>query len=220
MASSATQFDTDCKLMLHMDDAGLSDSSASPKAVTLNGNVARTSGQSKFGGHSAVFDGSGDFLTIPDSPDWNIGTSDFTIDFWVRYNSVSGYDYLFSRNGNGFAIRRNSTDYEIVISGGVVMARTLSPSINTWYHIALVRSGTDLRLFNDGVQAGATVTNSSDLSDSTGIEIGGSSASGDYLDGWQDEFRFVKGTAVWTANFPPPSAAYTPPLSGNFFLMF
>ena len=75
-------------LAMHMDDVGLSDLKG--HAVTLNGNAARSSVQSKFGGYSTAFDGTGDYLSLSDSEDWNFGAGDFTIEFWVRPSVISG----------------------------------------------------------------------------------------------------------------------------------
>src|SRR3990167_5305793 len=93
MASSATQFDTDCVLMLHMDGTDgattFTDSSDNAKTMTAVGNAQIDTAQSKFGGASGLFDGTGDWLTTPDSTDWDLGTGDFTIDFWIRFSSVA-----------------------------------------------------------------------------------------------------------------------------------
>lgn len=65
-------------LAMHMDDTGLTDLKG--HTVTLVGNAARSATQSKFGGYSAAFDGSGDYLSVPQL----IGSVAFTIEAWVR----------------------------------------------------------------------------------------------------------------------------------------
>src|SRR3989339_404521 len=62
-----------------------------PKTVTANGDAIQTTAQFKFSSKSGVFDGTGDYLSLADSEDWNFGTGDFTIDCWVRFNTVAGY---------------------------------------------------------------------------------------------------------------------------------
>jgi hypothetical protein len=59
-------------------------------AVTAYGSAQITTGQSKFGGASGLFHGSGDYLSTTDSDDWTFGSGDFTIDFWVRFNALPG----------------------------------------------------------------------------------------------------------------------------------
>src|SRR3989338_6322305 len=91
--TNAEAHDSYTKLMLHMEgaDAGttFTDTETTPKAVTANGNAQIDTAQSKFGGASGLFDGAGDYLTIPSSSAFDFGTGNFTIDFWVRLASNS-----------------------------------------------------------------------------------------------------------------------------------
>ena len=84
--------DVNTLLLLHCNGADTSttfiDSSRSHKTVTPNGNSQIDTAQSKFGGASSLFDGTGDYLSVPDSEDWNFGTGSFTFDFWVRFNAA------------------------------------------------------------------------------------------------------------------------------------
>src|SRR3989339_878580 len=82
-------YDSYTNLMLHMEGNGNNfvDSAAS-KAVTTNGDVTQTTAQFKFSSKSGVFDGTGDYLSLADSDDWNFGSGDFTIDMWVKFNTL------------------------------------------------------------------------------------------------------------------------------------
>jgi len=217
MSSSATVFDTDCVLMLHCDGTNASttftDSSfSSVKTVTAAGDAQISTAQSKFGGASGLFDGTGDYLTAPDSADWDLGTGDFTIDFWYRPAvSTSGVAYVFfDRNNNGvLQLRRHTSDIlRLVVLATNVNFTTWTPSINTWYHVAVTRAGTSVYCFVDGTQNGSTGSNSGNIQGTTGIAVGAQENGNLPVNGWIDEFRLVKGTAVWTANFTPPTAAY------------
>lgn len=214
-ASTATVCDntTDCVLLLHADGVDASTTftdTAKSKTVTANGNAQVDTAQSKFGGASILLDGSGDYLTIPDSTDWDFGTGDFTIDFWVRFNSVSPVEFI-GINGDKVESWFDGSNLWFRIMGGASdVVTSWSPSANTWYHIALVRSGTTMATYIDGTQQG-TNTNSSDIQISAPVYIGISSGLNRPLNGWLDEIRISKGTAVWTTNFTPPSAAYTLP---------
>jgi hypothetical protein len=84
---------------------------------------------------------------------------------------------------------------------------------NIWYHIALVRSGNNFLIFQNGSQVGSTVVDSDAVPDfAYPLEIGryGGLSAGQYLNGWLDEFRVSKGVARWTSNFTPPAAPYSP----------
>jgi len=194
--------------------------------VTAHGNAQIDTAQSKFGGASGLFDGSGDYLSTPDSDDWNFGTGDFTIDFWVRFNSLpangewatfycqrpSGWQnqvYFGFRNIGG----AYSWDFSVYSGGAAIMEviKATTVSTNTWYHIAVVRSGNNFYIFQDGAQVGTAVTDSDSVPDlASTLTIGRLGVyDGYYFNGWLDEFRVSKGSARWTSNFTPPSAAYT-----------
>ena len=85
------------KLMLHMDG----DKTAS-HAVTLNGSPIVFSGTTKKFVGSAYFDGTGDNLSIPTAADWNFGSADFTIDFWINFPVVpNAYDTIVGLTNGG-----------------------------------------------------------------------------------------------------------------------
>lgn len=206
--------DAQTVLLLHCDGTDASttftDSEITPKTVTANGNAQIDTAQSKFGGASGLFDGTGDYLTLLDHADWDFGTADFTVDFWVRFNAISTNNWIFGRNaGNNFDIRYNTSQgLELYIGGGSVQNRSWSPSTGVWYHIAITRNGTNLYFFIDGVLQGAVGTNSSNVSYADPIYIGSDASGGNALNGWIDEFRISKGIARWTANFTPSSGPY------------
>ena len=214
------------KLLLHCDgtdgSTSFPDSEAgTKKSVTANGNAQVDTAQYKFGGASALFDGTGDYLTVPDSADWDFGSGDFTIDFWVRFSSVNAHSGFFSQYTdalNHLFCYYNYVDGGIYLYdqvGSVYQAKYLwswSPSISTWYHVALVRNGTSLKFYVDGSALSATVytaisTNS--MGDFTGaLNIGLDERNTFYMNGWIDEFRISKGIVRWTADFTPPTNAY------------
>ena len=211
MASTSTTFDTDCKAMLHNDDVGLTDSSDSAHTVTLGGSVARSNTQSKFGGYSAYFDGTGDYLQLPDSADFAFGTGDFTIDFWVRFIALRANLVNWGTSDTAMRFDWHSTGggrLDWTVGGTAGNSPSFATSTDTWYHHALTRSSGTCYLFIDGdkkdewtasgsiAQANVTLGIYHDLSIIA-------------LNGYMDEIRIVKGTAVWTANFTPPTAAYT-----------
>lgn len=220
------------KLLLHMDGSDgsttFTDSSQSANSVTAVGNAQIDTAQSKFGGASGLFDGTGDYLTIPDSADFDFGTGQLTIDFWVRFNALSQEDGLIgiSNSASGqdvndvFTLRINGTDVTKlqfkVISGGSTLidfSGTHGMSTGNWYHIALIRgwggNANDWAITVNGT-AVATTTASITVPDFTSVvRIADDPLSGNSpLNGWMDELRFVKGQAIWTSNFTPNDSAY------------
>lgn len=211
-------------LMLHFDGTDGStnfvDDSWSNHPVTAHGDAQIDTAQSRFGDASVLFDEDGDYLTIPDSPDWDFGTGDFTIDFWVRFIDASFYDKLLDMwHATRCQIQYYAPAGGIgVYIGGSITYHAWSPVINTWYHIALARSGTTAKFFIDGIQIGDDIINSYDISGNTNIGIGGGYNGDDLFNGWMDEVRISKGIARWTSEFTPPTYEYgsepnTPPVA-------
>jgi len=218
--------DNTIKLLLHLD-SDFTDSGYTGHIVTANGNAQIDTSQSKFGGASALFDGTGDYLSIPDHADWYMGTGKFTIDFWANLKSIStsAKGSLFEQYDAGtdlvsFSYWGSSQNITFAIrSGGYPNIVTLSYTWSTiqedkWYHLAVIRgwagNANDWALCIDGVAVDTTTDADAwpDLSAAFTIGQGQFSTPDGFLDGWIDEFRVTKGVARWTKPFIPPYWAY------------
>jgi len=208
------------KLLLHCNGADASTTfidSAMGKAVTAVGNAQIDTAQSKFGGASGLFDGSGDYLTVVDSTDWAFGTGNLTIDFWVRFAGASVQMCVFF--GQGTSINDRFYCYweaNIIVVyhltagiGTTIYNKSWTPSVNTWYHVAIVRNGNNWDIYINGASLG-TVSTSITINDLAAVFVIGKNdqASSYYINGWLDEIRISKGIARWTGNFTPPTSAY------------
>jgi hypothetical protein len=181
-------------------------------------------------GGSAYFDGTGDRLTVPDNTALE-SFKDFTIEFWVYYNSVAGSQVIVDKGWNDATF----APYMIYTTGGNILVYSSSTGGSwdvlsgnswgavvpgTWYHIALSRSGSSIRLFKNGALM-TTVTNSSILHNSASVlGIGASPAAGGMpLNGYISDLRMVH-TAVYTAAFIPPTSSLTPITNTSLLLNF
>jgi hypothetical protein len=189
----------------------ITDSSRFANTVTAVGNAQISTAQSKFGGASIAFDGTGDCLSIADSSSFDLGTGDFTIETWA-YIAETGDYTLYSHAATGgpmllsfegtFRFRRFGV-------ADVVVASAL-PSTNTWVHIAASRNGTATKLFFNGVQTGSTATDTADYTVAASVFIGSDTGAPGALEfnGYIDDLRITKGVARYTANFTPPTAPF------------
>lgn len=217
--------DENTVLLLHFNGAdgatNFVDNSASNHSITAYGNAQIDTSQSKFGGASLLLDGDGDYATVPDSDNWDFGTGDFTIDFWARFNALSGggfasfIDVSNSVEDLGVQVlypHGGGPGYIQIRFGGTVYNFTQTLAINPWYHIAVTRNGNNMYLFLNGTQVGTTqdVTGKDITGLTLGVCIGAEFAGpGAYpFNGWIDEMRISKGIARWTSNFTPPTAEY------------
>lgn len=179
---------------------------------TFAGTAQVDTAQSKFGGASLLLDGDSDYISTPNSTDFDVGSGDFTIDFWVRFNSVTDCTFLNNGNGNyGVRVFFESNNLKTTIyydtGFGLNLSGSWTPSDSTWYHIALVRNGATTSLYADGTSV-ASDTSQTMRTPNYCLVVGRNGPNNNgYFNGWIDEFRFTKGLARWTANFTPPSAA-------------
>jgi len=195
---------------------------AGPHTVTTKGNAQIDTSQSKFGGASGRFNGSGDYLSTPNSTDWNFGTGDFTVDCWVRRNGNTNYWGLAGASSSptpnrGWDIAFNNANQIYVASNAsgtwqVDLTSSTTVANLAWTHVAVVRSGNTLTIYFDGTSVGTkNVTGYNYDSAGLGLAIARIYVDYDgyYFSGWIDEYRISKGFARWTRNFAVPTSAYT-----------
>ena len=180
----------------------------------------------KSGGGSAItgsveFDGTGDYLTIPNTEDLRLADSDFTIELWATISKVDSTYSPFALFENSTALR--SYQLEVRSNGAVrfewwyngssandITTGTGAVIVNEWYHYAVSRNGATLKLFINGIEVGSSDvgTNSFFNNTVTPFIIGGMFQSGVQQQKWQgniSNFRINKGTALYTADFIPPT---------------
>jgi len=195
------------KLLLHMEDVDLIDSSLSNHYRVLNG-VSRSATRYKFDNYSAYFDGTTSYsIIVETSPDWNFGTADFTIHFWVNYVDYSRpgiADYLFYWNADNY-MRIKDIGVMVLEIAGVIQESTEKLDLNDfWFHIAVVKYNGTVKLYKDGVATTVSFS-TGNIDVSSSLFYIGSSSGGDAMHGYIDEFIIVKGEALWTSNFTRPT---------------
>lgn len=205
-------------MCLHMDGTDASttftDSAITALTITANGSAQIDTAQSVFGGASGLFPLSG-YLTTTDTAALDFGTGDYTIDFRVRFSTIGVSQRLFgigTYNSSGICgIFSAAVLYFYINSGTPSFGTAWVAAINTWYHIAIIRTGSTVRVFIDGAQLGLDLSDSTSMATTDGVFVSAwNIATGDGLDsGWFDEFRISKGIARWTTTFTPDAQAYS-----------
>jgi hypothetical protein len=198
------------------------DGSTNDFTVTKNGDVTQGVFSPYGDNWSNYFDGSGDYLTIPSTQDVALGSGDFTIECWANFSVVGAGNgqglfqisngHLNSQDGRGpgVGISNSNGQWYIYYGAGTNLNTTLgsSPSANTWYHVAFVRTSGVIKIFIDGTQTGSDISYSGNYTD-TYLTIGGWYSSSFLFNGYISNMRVVKGTAVYTSNFTPPTSPLT-----------
>jgi len=210
-------------LLAHCNGADLStaftDNSPVARALTANGNAKISTAQSVFNGSSALLDGTGDYITAPNSADFNF-PGDFTIEYRVRFASLSSpgvYQGIVSTYQGvsdvtkGFICALNNSKFIYQGSGdGVELTGVATLSANTWYAHAITRSGTTVRSFIDGTIDQTWENNpATSISSNTVLSIGRLGGGYDYgLNGHLAEIRITKGVARYTSNYSIATAPF------------
>jgi len=195
------------------------DSSPYNYAKTSYGNARLTTTDPRFGTACGTFDGSFDYVTMGNfQSELSPGEGDFTFEMWAYPNISTGWRGLFSTSlsgtSGGVHIAIDDGFWKVSTYGGFTDYTMGAVTTGVWQHLALVRNGTDLMFFVDGVQSGDTVNPfASPLFSPTNlfsevITFGVAYSTSYCFDGKLDEFRYTQGIARYTANFTPPTAAF------------
>lgn len=207
-------------LLLHFDGVNgsnsVTDSSLAAKTVTVNGNVRISSEQSKFGGTSAYFDGSGGYLTIADAPDLNFGSEDFIIDIWfmpMTDGDMTFYEkrYINNQYGacEGIVISRVNKKLQVNISTNqtswnVAANTVIGTGIDTgvWNHIIVTRQGNKIFGVVNGVKGNEVAITGAFPSNTNSVKIGNYSLNYNKINGYIDEIKIQKGVSYQQNSIP------------------
>lgn len=183
-------------------------------------------------GGSAYFDGNGDYLAIPGTSGQFADGQDFTVEGWLYpISRVTSYPCFFSNYSSAFGTGSiywgaghssgDTTKYQIGINGAFpAIQSTTNISYGDWQHLALVRSSGVITLYINGV-ANGTYSFSGALNGSgntTYVGVAGDAIANSYINGHIANYRVVKGAAVYTGNFTPPTMPVTA-ISGTSLLL-
>jgi len=207
-------------LLLNMVNGAIFDNAMMNDLETV-GNAQISTSVKKYGTGSLAFDGSGDYLQAPDSPVFNLGSGNWTIESWIYINSAKNYNGFYGKRQAGqFGLTLQidnsgvlSISASITGSSWALAGASLGSGYTTgaWMHVAVTRSGTTITGWLNGTSTG-TQTLTGAIFPSTGYPavIGSAfdTGSAQDLNGYMDDFRFTNGFCRYTTTFTPPTAAF------------
>jgi len=171
----------------------------------------------------------GQYLRVEDlDGDFKFGTSDFTIEFWMNTPTVDTSDigaesslatmldhgYGFSENASGAWWVLHHKDATLIwgFNGSNQLTTSSFIKVNTWHHIAVVRTGGNTKIYADGTQVG-TVSDGQNYTDALArpLDIGAQTYQTTYrnYEGFISNLRIINGTALYTSAFTPPTTRLT-----------
>ena len=124
---------------------------------------------------SVEFENSNELLSLPYSSNQQIGTGQFTLELFVKFNTVgSNTSQGLVGNYTGWYFQYIGGDLELALGASAVIERAWSPVADRWYHIACSRdSSNNIRIFVDGTQLGSVQNSTANLShNSNALQIG------------------------------------------------
>jgi hypothetical protein len=230
-------------VLLTCQSSSFIDTSSSIAAITLGGSpaVCRFNPHpiySALDGGSVYFDGSGDYISCPYTTakfDW--WSSDFTIECWVYPITLSSFQYLsnvstYISNMVGNMGPTDTVNYWSFgpIANGTVrfyyyngspnyVDSTLTINAKQWSHLAMTKTSSGITLWVNG-KASSTTTISGTPQSSASYNFVMGQTQNTSCNGYLSGLRLVKGTAIYTANFSPPTAALTNITNTNLLCHF
>ena len=166
---------------------------------------------------SVTFDGVSDFLVVSEpGSDFAFGTGDFTVETYIYQRSRGTYDYIIDGRNSGQTTGTWSLSYGYAGGNGrlefasgsstlLECPASKNPEINRWYHVAVARSGTSLKMFVDGYEVASATDSTNFSTEPTRSYIGTRYSNQHHFDGYMSNMRIVKGTALYTKRFKPPT---------------
>ncbi|AIX14473.1 structural protein [Synechococcus phage S-MbCM6] len=153
-----------------------------------------------------------EYLTIPTSTEFGFGTGDFTLELWMKTNSIAsgGKTLLDFRSATAEVapyLYLDGANLKYYVNAAEVITGTTNFAVNNWYHIAISRSSGTTKLFLNGVQEGSDYADTNDYGSTKPIRIGAAWNATNVLPGYIDELR-VSTNARYTADFGNPTGIF------------
>lgn len=232
---SALTYDThfaNVVLLLNMPgtDGSTAFTEVKGKTVSANGNAQI---DTSLGYNTALFDGTGDWLSTPNHTDFGFGSLEVTIDALVRFNNypvdnggqfrseiigkqaTGANNFGWTLEAVGTASSIDSVNFTLFTSNAsfVTAVGTYAFALNTDYHIEACRDGNTLRVYVDGVQVGSAAYSGTVQTTTANVKIGSLQFDATFkydLNGHIRAIRVTKGVCRHPGGttFTPPTAPF------------
>jgi hypothetical protein len=205
-----------------LTNSSFEDKSSNTFTVTPTGNVT----QSPFNPHlekwSNYFGAYPSYFTVPTTTGLSFGTGNFTVEAWVYKTDTVNASIIDARVGTGTAspwlFGVDATTNRPYFYQGTLYYSSIAIALNEWTHVAVTRSSGVVKIFVNGVQGfSASITTNLDRTSGAFIGSRAGGANGAQWGGYISDLRVVKGTALYTSNFTPPTESLTA-ISGTTLL--
>ena len=201
-------------LMLNFTDGAIKDATMYIDAESVGD--AKLGFETPYSGsyYSNYFDGTADYLSVGDQTAFEFDSGNYTVELWWFATTAADQNLIGKWDGGGtewILQWRNAGYFRWAMGGSVISDATISLPLNTWNHIAVSKAGTSLRIFLNGTQINTTATEGTISATSASLTIATAqlNSTPNYTTGYISNLRIVKGTALYTAAFTPPTEPLT-----------
>jgi hypothetical protein len=175
-----------------------------PPAVNLGGSLYFPLSPNPYG-----------YLTIPNSPDFSFGTGNFTVEWFQYLTEPNSFPRVFSmgsyEDAITMAVSIEGDSFYLWINQVPLFDTSVSVN-DRWVHFAVVRLSGSISVYLNGIPIASPIANTANMIDSIhNLTIGNESIPTEdaSFSGYISNFRMVKGVAVYTSNFTPPTGPLT-----------
>jgi len=154
---------------------------------------------------SGDFDGDSDALEMASDADWDLGTDNSTMGFWVKFRSFANNGHLISAySSNGWFFYHHGGDDELVMwNDGAEEGESVIFLLNEWYYVELNNVGGTYTAYVNGLALTAYSTSFDLNNDGEDLHIAAESGGANQSDVLMDLVFIDKGSAAHSANFIP-----------------
>jgi hypothetical protein len=213
-------------LLMHMNGTNGAVSFIDQKGATVSygGAAALTTSQFKYGTAALALPSGNSYLRIANNGDKNLGTSDFTVESWIKPGSAKKGTIIANwgwgigyRGGWAFVLQSDGSLVFATNDTATIASAAGSVPVAAWTHVAVTRQGSAWRIFANGTQVGGVTSTMSipDVNPIYGavpdVVVGVTFADGnpyDLFDGLIDDVRITRGVSRYNASFAPPTTEF------------
>lgn len=168
----------------------------------LSGDAKLTSNEKKFGSYSLESSTGG--ITSIESSTFNIGTLDYTIEFYYKPKSLDNWRTPFQKgvwnSSNGLTFIVGYSTMKVCTNGVDSGEMKHDLLLNQWNHIAITRNSNICKIFINGLLKG-TFNQSQNISSNYPIQLMVGGGIVGPANGYIDQFIYMVGVCAYTSDF-------------------
>jgi hypothetical protein len=185
--------------------------------TATSANTITYSSTGPFTGEGSLYGGGGSgyaIKTLATALDYNFAIADYTFEAWIYITDLTTDNAIFNNGTVSFTI---STPGKVRVqmvgmAGAPYLSSSTTIFTNGWYHVAATFTSATVRLFTNGTLTDTftSVTGTPTYTSPQQMYIMANNALALQFKGYLSNLRIIRGTALYTAAFTPPTGPLQP----------